>query len=176
MEHKVNSQNIYEYDYIVVGSATGGVVASRLSEAKNKVLLIEAGPNDLTYSCNSCNALPFGNLIPSTPLLPDKGHWYLSLPDLNWNDAISMPSYWNYNKTILNRTENLIRAKMLGGCLSHNRHGWWRGSTRDYDYVAQYYGLSDWSFDKIMSFYQKIETYLGENKTLRGNNGPIELR
>eukprot|EP01084_Bolivina_argentea_P136888 241095_1 len=180
--NKVVSVNLNEneaYDYIVIGSGTGGVVATRLAEQKNKVLLIEAGPDDETYSCqydpDTCIAAPFGDMIPGTPLIPDKSTWWTFVQDLRWQGTQSLPSYWNYNKTILNFTRNLNRGKMLGGCLSHNGHVWTRGSDRDFDYVAQKYNLSDWSFKNVLPFYQKLETYHGANKTYRGNNGPIHI-
>eukprot|EP01084_Bolivina_argentea_P228997 386615_1 len=170
----------HTFDYIVVGSGAGGIVATRLAEQQNKVLLIEAGPDDLTYSCiydpSTCIASPFGNLIAGTPLIPLKTNWWLNgVTDFKWTDAISMPSFWNYNKTYLNFTNDLLRGKMLGGCLSHNQQVWTRGSVRDFDYIAHKYGLSDWSFPNVLPYFQKLETYFGENKTLRGENGPIHL-
>eukprot|EP01084_Bolivina_argentea_P094840 170530_1 len=168
------------FDYIVVGSGSGGVVAGRLAEAKNNVLLIEAGPSDDTYSCemsDSCWSLPYGNFVEGTPLLPlfassVGGSWRVD--DLEWI-ATTQPSIWDYNKTILSGEIPVNRAKMLGGCLSHNGQGWVRGSARDYDFVATNLSLPSWSFENIQKYYQKLEHYMGENKTLRGNNGPVGL-
>eukprot|EP01084_Bolivina_argentea_P299071 515500_1 len=165
----------FHYDFCVVGSGTGGVVATRLAQAKYNVLLIEAGPDDKNFSCTSCDALPFGDLIAGTPLLPFKGHWFFRVEQLNWMNTTSMPSYWNYNKTTLSRTVDLNRAKILGGCISHNGGSWTRGNVRDYDYVAQHLNLENWSFENILPFYQKLETYSGENTTYRGDTGPINI-
>eukprot|EP01084_Bolivina_argentea_P057727 105452_1 len=168
------------YDYIVVGSATGGAAASRLAEQKNKVLLIEAGPDDLTYSCkydpNSCIASPFGDLIAGTPLVPLKSPWWINgVSHFKWDNTTSTPSRWNYNKTSLNFTSDRPRAKMLGGSLSHNGQVWTRGSVRDFHYIAQKYKLPDWSFKNVLPFYQRLEKYVGENETFRGDNGPIHV-
>eukprot|EP01084_Bolivina_argentea_P228996 386614_1 len=174
----VTSEEIY--DYIVVGSGAGGVVAARLAEAQNKVLLIEAGPDDLTYSCEmseSCFSLPYGDFLSGTPLLPlfqQAGQLRWTADDLEWN-ATSMPFVWNYNKTELNRTRGLGRAKMLGGCLAHNGQTYVRGSTRDFDFVAQNLNLPTWSFENVAKYYQRLEHYIGDNKTLRGDNGPINI-
>eukprot|EP01084_Bolivina_argentea_P121809 215878_1 len=168
-----------EFDFIVIGSATGGVVATRLSESKYKVLLIEAGPADDTYSCrqsSKCNALPYGDLIAGTPLIPLKTRWFFrSVEDFKWNDAFSMDSYWNYNKTQLNFTFDLYRAKMLGGCLSHNGQEYTRGAGADFDYVAEKYNLPEWSFENILPYFHSFETFHGQNKSFRGQNGPIHI-
>eukprot|EP01084_Bolivina_argentea_P094842 170532_1 len=175
--------NVYPegiYDYIVVGSATGSVVATRLAQQRNHVLLIEAGSDDLTYNCSynpdeGCVASPFGDMIAGTPLLPFKlGWWLFGVDDLKWNMS-SMPSFWNYNKTQLFGTPDLYRAKMFGGCLSHNGQTWTRGSVRDFDYVAQKYNLPNWSFKNVLPYFSKLERYFGENKTLRGIDGPVDI-
>ncbi len=140
------------------------------------MLLIESGPDDLTYSCKDCGAKPFHDLHAGTPLIPWKPWFFEHVKDLRWDNTISMPSFWNYEKTILNRSIDVWRAKMLGGCLSHNGMVWTRGSVRDYDFVAQKLNLSDWSFARVLPYFQKLETYFGENKTLRGHSGPIEMR
>eukprot|EP01084_Bolivina_argentea_P017681 32986_1 len=169
-----NNKDTY-YDYIVIGSATGGVVASRIAESGHNVLLIEAGPNDLSYSCKNCKAFPNGDLHAGIIMIPFKSWWYVNVEDLHWHNIRSMPSYWNYNKTVLNRRDHIYRAKMLGGCLSHNTHGWNRGSINDYNFVSKQNNLPNWSFQNILPIYQKIENYFGENKTMRGTNGPIEI-
>ena len=136
----------HEYDFIVVGSGSGSIVASRLAEANHKVLLLEAGPNDLTFSCTDCGTiLPNGDFIEGIPLLPKSEFLQTAVKDINW-DAFTpndTGQFWNYNQSQLFRSnENLYRAKILGGCSSHNGMVWTRFGLQCNEFQYSLYSLT----------------------------------
>jgi choline dehydrogenase len=101
------------YDFIVVGSGSAGVVASRLSESgKYKVLCLEAGVKDESYIYTRP---PLGlQFLVDNP----KVDWcYESEPD---------PSHGN-------RRLPVPRGKMVGGSSSINAIVYNRGQKLDYD-------------------------------------------
>eukprot|EP01084_Bolivina_argentea_P107294 191829_1 len=119
--------------------------------------------------------LPFGDFISTTPLLPLNNSWWVqTVKDLRYQTNF-MPSYWNYNKTALKFSYDIIQSKILGGGLSANGQKWSRGSTRDFDYIAQKYNLSNWYFVNVLPYFNRLENYFGENKTLRSSHGPIHI-
>lgn len=110
-------------DVVVIGGGTAGcVVAGRLAErADRRVLLIEAGPD---YGCR------------------DSGRWPADLLD-----ASTLPTShdWGYRGPgAAGRTLEFDRARVMGGCSTHNgcTQSWgWSG---DYDRWAAA-GLDGWS-------------------------------
>eukprot|EP01084_Bolivina_argentea_P102104 182968_1 len=165
-----------EFDYIVVGSSTGGIVASRLAESRHNVLLIESGPNDATYSCESCgNIVPSGDFLPRTTLLPASNTFQNTQSSLKWFSNTPNGQFWNYDKTVLNRSVSIVRAKVLGGCSTHNGLVWMRGDHRDYDYVSDILGLNTWGFHDVSPYFMKTESYFGNYSEMRGLNGPVKI-
>eukprot|EP01084_Bolivina_argentea_P275028 468922_1 len=165
----------YQYDFIVIGSGTGGIVASRLAESKYSVLLIEAGPDDLTFNCTSCGTSLANQSYPSGwPLIYDNP----TIDPLTWIDANTpndIGQFWNYNQTELLGGYNMTlrRYKILGGCSTHNSGVWTRGDYRNFDYVAQVLGCKGWAFKDVLPYFNKIETYTGDGEG--GANGPVEV-
>lgn len=117
------------YDYIIVGGGTAGcVLASRLSSylPELKVLLIEAGPSDLDLSAVL-------NLREWLTLLG--GHL-----DYDYG-TVEQPNGNSYIRH--------SRAKVLGGCSSHNTLISFRPFRHDMDrWVAK--GCEGWDFDTVM--------------------------
>lgn len=117
------------YDYIIVGGGTAGcVLASRLSTylPERKVLMIEAGPSDYTLS-NVLNLREWLSLLGG-----DLDYDYGTTEQPNGNSHIRHS-----------------RAKVLGGCSSHNTLISFRPFRHDMErWVAQ--GCRGWDFDNVM--------------------------
>ena len=142
------------YDYIVVGAGSAGaVVASRLSaDARNKVLLLEAGPASHPWS-----AIPIGfaRLISN----PAANWLYTAEPEANTSGrALPVP-----------------RGKMLGGSSAINGMAFVRGQAQDFDTWAQM-GNAGWSYEDVLPFFKRMESYDGGgNDAFRGRDGPLRV-
>jgi choline dehydrogenase len=128
------------FDTVVIGGGTAGAaVAARLVEGTSQtVLLIESGPD---YGAFTAQGWP-------TPLL----------------DARSLPGGhdWGYvNGASTGRPGHLLeRARVMGGCSSHNGCAAIWGSRADYDHWADL-GNPGWSADELLPFFKLA------NETLR---------
>jgi choline dehydrogenase len=140
------------YDYIVVGAGSAGaVVANRLSaDARNKVLLLEAGPPS-----NPWSRLPVGY---ARLLTNPAANWlYSAEPEPNTNG----------------RRLPVPRGKLLGGSSSINGQAFVRGQAQDFDTWAQM-GNYGWSYQDVLPLFKRMETYRGGgDDQFRGRNGPI---
>jgi choline dehydrogenase len=140
-------------DYIVVGAGSAGcVVAARLSEDSGaKVVLLEAGPPDRD---------PFIH-IPAGVLR------VLNNAKINWN-------YLSEGEPgTAGRQLQWPRGKTLGGTSSINGMLYVRGNPADYDNWAQT-GCRGWSYDEVLPFFKKSETYRGNgDPQYRSRGGPL---
>ena len=142
------------YDYIVVGAGSAGAaVAHRLSEdARNTVLLLEAGPASHPWS-----RIPIGyaRMIAN----PAVNWLYKSEPEASTNGrALAVP-----------------RGKMLGGSSAINGLAFVRGQAQDFDTWAQM-GNKGWSHADVLPFFRRMETYEGGgDDAFRGRNGPLRV-
>src|SRR5690348_15373429 len=141
------------YDYIVVGAGSAGaVVANRLSaDARNRVLLLEAGPASHPWS-----RIPIGY---AKLLNNPAGNWlYASEPEANANG----------------RRLPVPRGKILGGSSAINGMAFVRGQAQDFDTWAQM-GNQGWSYADVLPFFRRMESYEGGDDAFRGREGPLRI-
>lgn len=142
------------YDYVVVGSGSAGsVMAARLAEDPGaRVLLLEAGPADTSMFIRMPAALAF-------PLQDDKYNWNL----------YSEPEPELHGRSICE-----ARGRVLGGSSSINGMNWVRGNPWDYDNWAAL-GNEGWSFEEVLPYFKKLETYDKGANRFRGGSGPMKI-
>ena len=152
------------YDFIVIGAGSAGaIIASRLSEDSNSsVLLIEAGPDYPT--------------VESLPMEIKLGYGY----DRNiWARTFGKNSKHNWNFTAksneLNPEMIVPRGKLVGGSSAVNAQIFLRGMPEDYDDWATW-GNDEWSFQKLMPYFRRIETDTDFADDFHGTDGPIVCR
>ncbi len=142
-----------EFDYVVVGAgAAGAVIARRLTDNGDSVLLLEAGSSDR--------------------------HPYIQIPAgfiyLLRDSLVS----WGYSTQaesgIGGRTLVYPRGKVLGGSGSINgmMQSW--GLPYDFDRWASE-GCPGWSFNEVRPYFMKSESYAHGNPETRGRSGPIAI-
>ncbi len=149
-----NAKNVQpEYDYIVVGSGSGGaVVAGRLAaETHARVLVLEAGGTDRVE------------------------------PVLNpgmWPANIRSERDWKYSATpspaVNNRALILPMGKVVGGGSSINATVWSRGHKNDFDFWAAETGEAAWNYANVLEIYKRIEDWQGvPDPGRRGKGGRL---
>ena len=143
-----------KYDYLIVGAGTAGcVLANRLTEkSENNVAIFEAGrPSDI-WKVN----MPLAILY--TMHDPKYNYKYYSEPEPNLN----------------NRKLFCPRGKMIGGCSAHNGMVFVRGNPNDYQRWASF-GLKEWSYEKVLPYFKKIETWSEGENDYRGGSGILPV-
>ena len=140
------------WHYIIVGAGSAGcVLAERLSlDPANRVLLLEAGPEDK----NPYIHMPRG----VAKLYEDPRHMWFFQTEAH--DGV--PS------------ETWLRGKTLGGSSSVNGMMYFRGQAEDYDHWESL-GATGWGWDVIGPAFRAIENHeLGGNK-VRGDSGSLRI-
>ena len=149
-----NKSITLKFDYLIIGAGTAGcVLSNRLSaKSQNNVAIFEAGKNSDIWKVN----MPLAILY--TMHDPKYNYKYYSEPEPHLN----------------NRRIFCPRGKMIGGCSAHNGMVYVRGNKNDYERWSSF-GLKEWSYEKVLPFFKKIETWSeGENK-YRGGNGILPI-
>jgi choline dehydrogenase len=142
------------YDYIIIGGGSAGcVLANRLSaDPSVKVALVEAGPRDK----NPFIHMPAGYAILMKTGLVDWGYHTEPQAGLNGRRL-----YWP-------------RGKVIGGSSSINAMIYIRGVPSDYAMWAQL-GNRGWSWDDVLPYFKKAESYLPGPDPYHGSAGPLKV-
>jgi choline dehydrogenase len=143
-----------EFDYIVVGAGSAGcVLANHLtSDASNRVLLLEAGPDNTALSLKMPAAV-LSNLNST------KHNWAFQgepEPELN------------------GRRIQHDRGKTIGGSSSINGMVFIRGHALDYEGWRQA-GCPGWGYADVLPYFKRMETYGGGGNEYRGDSGPLHV-
>ena len=142
------------FDYVIVGAGSAGcVLAGNLSASgKHSVLLLEAGPD-------------VNNFWIKTPL--GYGH-SMQNSVVNWMYS-SAPE-----PTLDGRTLAVPRGRIVGGSSAINAMVYMRGTKADYDEWEQM-GNPDWSWNKVLASYKRIENHCVADDEWHGTTGPLQV-
>jgi choline dehydrogenase len=147
-----------KYDVVIVGGgAAGSVLASRLAEdADTSVLLLEAG-TDYPDPANLPDEIKFG------------GTRYAESPNSDHN--------WALRGTITEEQGEIhvAQGKVIGGGSSINGQAMQRGLPEDFDFWSSM-GNDEWSYEKVLPFYRKLERDLDIRDDFHGTDGPMPVR
>lgn len=146
------------FDYIIVGSGSGGSVTAYLLSQRYNVLVLEAGPSDAERGISV-----------STPASSVWG------TDMDW-------SYKTVEKSGLQdvkgnpRVDTWPKGKVWGGSSSINAMLYVRGQVSDYDSWAALTGDPSWLYANLLPYFLAIEatTILSlQNSSFHGKSGPL---
>lgn len=143
------------FDYIIIGAGSAGcTLANRLTaDSASRVLVLEAGGWDR--------------------------HPFVKLP-LAWGRVLLDRIYdWGYDgepsDTMAGRRIECARGKVIGGSSTINAMAYVRGNQGDYARWASY-GLRDWSYEDVLPYFRRQESWEGGASAYRGGDGPLATR
>lgn len=142
------------FDYVIAGGGSAGcVLAARLSESPDvRVLLLEAGGSDR----HPFIQIPLGVGQIRQANLFDWGYVSEPQPGLE------------------GRRIEMKRGKVLGGSSSINFMAHNRGNRSDYDRWVKL-GAPQWSYDRLLPYFKRMETWHDGAGPYRGTDGPVGI-
>ena len=146
------------YDVVIIGAGSAGnVLAARLSEDKERaVLLLEAGPDYADFQ-HLPDDLRLGNSTTAATAGPHT--WgFFGKPNAQQSEPMMVP-----------------RGKVTGGTSAINGQVVLRGVPEDYDHWAAW-GNDEWSYRKVLPYFRKMETDVDEHGDFHGSYGPLPVR
>jgi choline dehydrogenase len=157
-----------KYDMIIVGAGSAGaVLATRSSEdSECSVLLLEAGPDYPQFDHLPAEIkFGFDTGTGEPPLRTPAGH-PISLLTSQHN--------WQFIARATDKAPPMPvpRGKITGGSSAINSSAFYRGVPEDFENWASC-GNDQWSFEKILPYFQKIETDVDYQGDYHGTDGPI---
>ncbi len=147
-----------KYDYIIVGGGSAGsALANRISaDAKNTVLVLEAGRRDFKWDV-------FIHM-PAALAFPIGSRFY------DWKYESEPEPFMNDRKIYH------ARGKVLGGSSSINGMIWQRGNPLDYQRWSKDKGMQNWDYAHCLPYFKLMENCLADPKNpFRGGSGPLKL-
>jgi choline dehydrogenase len=149
----VREETTLEFDYVIVGAGSAGsILADRLSASgKYSVIVLEAGPTDY-----------------KNPFI----HFPAGFFKLLENTKVNWVYYTEPEKQTKDRRILYPRGRVLGGSSSINGVMQVRGQREDYDDWAAM-GCRGWTYDEVLPYFKRSETYLPGDPNYRGKSGPL---
>ncbi len=144
-------------DYVVVGSGSAGaVIARRLADAGASVILVEAGKKNNMALVRMPGMMGPMHAVAGLKKTIDWGH--TTIPQ----------------KHALGRKIHQTHGRVLGGSSSVNGMLFVRGNQKNYDDWAAA-GNTGWSFDDVLPYFKKLESFEDGASDLRGGSGPVKV-